>query len=116
MRHATAIFVFITLVTAGGCASQPVAKAPEHSPFPLTPVIALPSASQLDSALETSIPAVAGEGWVAGRNDGKLGSSPSAISTSLVADRMMRDTQWVNSGRPYANFRYTVRIRSIFRP
>ena len=78
--------------------------------------MALPSTAQMELAMKTSIPAVANGGWVAARNDGKLGSEPNAIPAFLVGDRTMRDTQWISSGRPYANFRYSVRIRSMLSP
>ena len=80
------------------------------------PVVVLPSTAQMTAAQKTSIPAVSNAGWVAARNDGKLGSEPTAIPMFLAGDRTMRDTQWISSGRPYANFRYSVRIRSMFRP
>lgn len=79
----------------------------------LTPILVLPSSGTDDLARETSIPSIASSGWIASRNQAILGGDPPAIQATLLAERQMRDTQRITSGRPYDTLRYTVRVRTV---
>ena len=79
-------------------------------------VLAIPSSINGDMAQETGIPAIASSGILSTRNMAVLGKAPIAVPNTLRAERVLRDTQWISSGRPYDNLRYSVRVKSRFAP
>ena len=81
-----------------------------------TSVLAIPSAMNEEMIRETGVPAIADSGIIASRNAAILGKGPIKVPTTLRAERTLRDTQWISSGRPYDNLRYSVRIKSRFAP
>ena len=94
-------------------------KADQSSAPPVfrqTSVLAIPSSSNDEMTRQTGIPAIADSGIIVSRNAAILGKAPIDVPTTLRAERTLRDTQWISSGRPYDSLRYSVRIKSRFAP
>ena len=113
------ICLVYTLLVCGCASSSHVSKENAVLSSPAvrqSSVLAIPSASNDEMARETGIPAVAKNGILTSRNMAILGKAPVEVPTTLRAERVLRDIQWISSGRPYDNMRYSVRIKSRFAP